>query len=273
MTQVIKILSGTTDSGGSTYAHLFLTNLLNEAGYDTTLWGPQDWHLNKCRGGILQDCRISSTDILISHFIHPDTFNNVQRKLHVLSIHEKELFPLKYIDTKKYYDKIHYVSQTQKDWHDVDHNYFICHPLIDSNLKLSETKPTERVAGIIGSIDRNKQTHISIKRALSDGHTKIKLFGKYVLKDGYYEQCIQPFITRYPNIIEPLIHTDDKQAMYDSVTDVYLSSKSETWSYIRGECEITGTRFHGTPEIELNFPRPLYSREEILKIWEKELGL
>ena len=52
---MIKIISGWSDKGGSTFAFINLTNTLNEYGYDATFYGPHTWHLDKCKSGILDN--------------------------------------------------------------------------------------------------------------------------------------------------------------------------------------------------------------------------
>jgi len=48
---MVKIVSGWSNRGGSTFAFINLTNALNKAGYDTTFYGPHEWHLDKCKSG------------------------------------------------------------------------------------------------------------------------------------------------------------------------------------------------------------------------------
>lgn len=273
MSKVIKIFSGTSEYGGSTVAHIYLTNLLCEAGYDCSFWGPHLDHIGKCRGGLISNTKVMSNDIIISHFIPSHVFAGVKCALHVLSVHETRIFPLSQHYNPKVHQLVQFVCNAQKEFHNVECPHFICHPVVDPTLKKSEVKPSSPVAAVVGSIDRNKQPHVSIARALKDGHTKIHLYGKYVLRDGYYETAVQPLIDFYPDIITPPEMCNDRQKMYDSVTDVYISTVNEPWSYLRPECEATGTKFHGTAQIEKNFDVPMKSREEILKIWVKELGL
>ena len=65
----VKIVSSWTRPGGGTVAHIALTNLLNENGYDCTMYGPHDWHLDKCKSDKFANCNIGPDEILISHFI------------------------------------------------------------------------------------------------------------------------------------------------------------------------------------------------------------
>lgn len=52
---MVKILSGWSNKGGSTFAFINLTNELNKNGIDTTFYGPHNWHLDKCKSGLLDN--------------------------------------------------------------------------------------------------------------------------------------------------------------------------------------------------------------------------
>jgi hypothetical protein len=45
---MIKIITAHSTYGGSTTAFINLTNLFNNNGIECKLYGPHDWHLNKC---------------------------------------------------------------------------------------------------------------------------------------------------------------------------------------------------------------------------------
>ena len=106
----VKIVSGWSNPGGSTTHHINLTNLLNDNGYDCTFYGPHDWHKDKCKSASIQECRLDSEDILISHFIQLPPANV---KKHILSCHETNLFPLRDI-LPQWYDLIHFVSNYKR---------------------------------------------------------------------------------------------------------------------------------------------------------------
>jgi hypothetical protein len=64
---------------------------------------------------------------------------------------------------------------------------------------------------------------------------------------------------------------NDKQAMYDLVTDVYHSSLHESWGYIKEECRLTGTTFHDlNGEVRTTITLP---KTDIVAIWKRELEL
>ncbi len=162
----VKIASSWTRPGGGTVAHINLTNLLNDNGYDCTFYGPHDWHLDKCKADKLDKCLLGPDDILISHFIEVPPQARVKK--HILYCHEKDVWPLKRINLARY-DSIVFVSNSQKEWQDVPwtHPQTIIPPIVN---KVNWETPNNRVAGVVGSIDKNKQTHHSIERALNDGY-------------------------------------------------------------------------------------------------------
>ena len=66
---MVKIVSGWSNRGGSTFAFINLTNELNKAGYDTTFYGPHEWHLDKCKSALMTELKINKDDTLIFHFL------------------------------------------------------------------------------------------------------------------------------------------------------------------------------------------------------------
>lgn len=250
----VKIVSGWSNPGGSTLHHIGLTNLLNENGYDCTFYGPHEWHKDKCKSAHIQDCRLDSEDILISHFIQ---LPPPEVKKHILSCHETNLFPLRFMPTEGY-DEVQFVSINQKEWHGVDVSCSIIPPRVD---KISWTSPKNNVAGVIGSIDDHKQTHKAIEMALEDEYDKVVLFGG-VNDPGYFEEYVQPFADH----IEVRNHVDDKEAMYGSVEAVYHTSIRETYGLVEAECKLAGVPYRGTE----NNPKILPDKE-ILKLWKKVL--
>ena len=87
---MIKIISGWSNKGGSTFALINLTNELNKFGLDTTFYGPHEWHLDKCKSDKLQNLKLTEKDIVISHFINLGLRPKVKKI--VLFCHEKNLF-------------------------------------------------------------------------------------------------------------------------------------------------------------------------------------
>jgi len=253
----IKIVSSWTRPGGGTVAHINLTNLLNDNGYDCTLYGPHDWHLDKCKADKIDKCMLGPTDILISHFIQVP--EQVQVKKHILYCHEKDVWPLKNISLARY-DSIVFVSNLQKEWQGVDHPSVIIPPAVN---KVGWQNPNNEVAGVIGSIDYNKQTHKSIKRALKDGYKKVLLFGE-INDTPYYNKTVAKSVRKARAIV--MGHEDDPAAMYGQVSEVYHSSLSETYGLVEAECRLSGIPFNGTSN-----GQAILEKEEILERWKKVL--
>tara|TARA_R110000824_G_scaffold74160_3_gene188780 strand:+ start:359 stop:1138 length:780 start_codon:yes stop_codon:yes gene_type:complete len=254
----IKLISSWTRPGGGTVAHINLTNLLNDNGFDCTFYGPHEWHLDKCKGALLKDTIIEPDDIIISHFVQisPD----VKFKKHILYCHEKDLFPLQEINLSQY-DLIVFVSNAQKQWHSVNHPSVIIPPLVK---KVNWTNPNNGVAGVIGSVDRNKQTHKSIQRAISHGFSSVKLFGE-VNDQAYFRLHVEPILHNNNNVILAG-HQDDPEVMYGQISTAYHSSLSETFGLVEAECRLAGIPFNGPSNNQ-----EILDEKEILKRWKKVL--
>jgi len=258
----VKIVSGWSNPGGSTLHHINLTNLLNSNGYDCTFYGPHDWHMSKCKAGHIRDCRLAEEDTLITHFIQPPQINV---KKHILSCHETNLFPLKQKPLHTY-DLIQYVSNYQKEWHNVDHPSIIIPGTIDD---ISWSNPNNGIAGVVGSIDEHKQTHVSVQRAFDDGYDKVLLFGQ--INDKLY----------FDSEIEPLLHTgkvsvknycEDKDEMYGSVEAIYHSSKRECLPTVQGECLKAGIPYFGMERNMRGREDYEFDNKKILSMWEDVLS-
>jgi hypothetical protein len=264
---MIKILSGQTNPGGSTIAFINLCNLFNENGYDCTFYGPHQWHLDKCKSGTFQDVNLKNEDIIIYHYL--DFFKTRPPvKKFVLSLHEKDLYNLN-VKEHNMFDTIHFLNDKHIEWHggkDQFKNYFISPNVVD-NL-VPSPKLDLKVGGVIGTIMHNKQTHKSIERALNDGCEQVHVYGQ-IGDYPYYNK----FMSKYESYKNVYFHdfTNDKQSVYDSVTDVYQDSLSETWGYIKVECDLTNTNYHGNDSVKDNFVS--MSNKEILEKWVKELEL
>ena len=263
MRQSVKIVSGFSSTGGSTLYFIKLTNLLNENGYNCIFYGPHEWHLDKCKSGYIGNpprngdpVAIYPTDILISHFID---FNlgPIKPKKHILSCHETNLFDLKGKDLSKY-NLVQYVSEAQKDWHGVNKEGVIIPPVAD---KISWEPPGTNTAGVVGSIDSHKQTHLSIQAALKDGYDKVLLYGN-VGEGLYFESKVKPLLTN--SKVSMMGSVDDKEKLYSTLDVVYHNSKRETYGLVEAECKLAGIPFIGPrndPEI--------VTTEEVLEKWKK----
>ena len=262
---MIKIISGWSDKGGSTFAFINLTNTLNQYGYDATFYGPHQWHLDKCKSGILDNSlTIDKDDKLICHFIQLPNRPNASKV--ILSCHEKNLFEVGKLN--QYWDKVVFLNEKQREYHNSYKGEFTILPNLREVLNKKENiDDSRKIAGIIGSVDENKQTHLSIQRAFSEGYEKIILFGN-VTDQNYYNSKVKPLMNE--NVIEYGFESD-KQKMYDMVDAVFLSSKSEVASLVKDECESTGTKFYGNTATDHDVKN--LTNDEIIKEWIKILEI
>jgi hypothetical protein len=218
--------------------------------------------LDKCKSGIIKHAIIDPEDIVITHFLKlPENF---KVKKHVLSCHETNLFPLKDMDLSRYHS-IHYVSEWQRQWHGVEHPYKVIPAMID---KVEWKDPNNKTAGVVGSIDAHKRTHMSIERALQDGYSAVKLFG-VVTDPVYYSNNVEKYVSSGE---AKLMGFMDKMEMYNQVCKVYSSSKRECLPLIQGECLYANIPFEG---LECNMRSESdyeFDDSKILSMWEDLLS-
>ncbi|MEI6610610.1 MAG: hypothetical protein WCO53_12815, partial [Deltaproteobacteria bacterium] len=178
---MIKIVSGSTIPVGSTVALVNLCNQFNAKDYECILYGPDRWHLDKCRSALLEDFKPQSNYIII-HDISLSSASDVYKLPALVTLPQKNyLFTIfKSFIPKKicrklkpdhfmllltcqgrdisrnrlpridFYHKIHAVSFIQQISNNKKMLSFICPNIVD-DLRKSEHKP-EMIAGIIGSI-------------------------------------------------------------------------------------------------------------------------
>lgn len=261
MTGKIKILSGWSEPGGSTVAHINLCNLFNSKGLDCTFYGPHDWHLDKCRSGHLKDVSIVPTDSIICHFLKLDK-NLFKAKKYIFSCHETNIFSFKEHGLPGC-DLIHFVSESQKKWQNVSVPSVVIPNVLS---KLDKAPLGTKAAGVIGSIDSHKQTHLSIQRAWDDGYSTVYLFGK-ISQPVYFENTIFPLLQTGRAFYKG--HLNSKQEMYNMVDAVYHSSKRETFNFVKAECLATGVEYKGLDSAESD--AEYWPDDRILNAWTKIL--
>ncbi len=282
---MIKIVTGWSNPGGSTVANINLTNLLNTNGIPAILYGPHEWHKGRCKSGQMEDICVEQDDVFILHFLPPAPRIPVRKV--ILSCHETELINFGFggggkpsMSSYDYcallktgvFDAVHFVSRYQRDWHNIDAFPNMVIPNVLSHLDLLEREKHNigcSIAGVIGSIDPNKNTHEAIQAALYDGCSKVILYG-IVTNEPYYSHKIQPLIDEHgKDVVAYAGHCDDQEMMYGSVDVVYHRSKMETFNMIAAECELTGTLYDG-PEPKYD---DLWLESDILEAWKNALGI
>lgn len=294
---MIKIVSAISAPVGSTIALVNLCNQFNSRGYNCIFYGPDNWHIAKCKSAKIYDFYPEYGDIIIINNIKLSSASELYHLkakfapnknanwLHLL----KNKFLLNFESTGKpdgikliftcpsdesfqirrmkyrLFDKIHYCSDTQKGYQSVEYPNFVC-PSFSSDLTESVQKP-DKVAGVIGSIKKENKIELSIERALQDGMKTVIIYG-YLIDPVYYYSTIEPLTKQYPGRIEFAGFVDDKQKLYDSVSDVYCAV-SKPWSLVKRECDLTNTRFHKPDSKE----DETMTNDQIFGVWKKELVL
>lgn len=260
--QSVKILTGWSNAGGSTTALINLTNELNKYNYDVTLYGPHTYHLDKCKSGNLNKANLTKEDIVISHFL--DIPNKLDVKKHILSCHEKDLF--KVGEKQNIWDTVVFLNQRHRDYHNTYNSNYVIIPNLRQDLKPTNKNGLEKICGIIGSFDYNKQTHISIERAINDNMVKIYLYGEPNNSD-YYLNTVKPLIDNKRVILKGF--KENKQQLYSEIGSVYHSSISEVASLVKDECYLTNTIFNGNESTNTQIVD--MTNEEIIQEWIKLL--
>jgi len=295
---MIKIVSGFSYPAGSTLALVNLCNQLNDRGHGCVFFGPDRWHLDKCKSAGTADFKPEKGDVIIVHNIQlfssadlyriHDQIEKLRKKTGRISLKEmilkripgsrkhagiklilscqgNALFPIRRLN-HALFDKIHYVHESQIHYHKVKHDHFIC-PNFDNPLIASRQKP-DKVAGVIGSIRKENRTDLSVEKALQDGMNTVILYG-YLFDPVYYYDAIEPLTRKYPGRIKFAGFVDNRQKVYDSISDVY-NTVSKFWSPVKRECNLTHTRFHGPDAYR---EEESMTNDQIFAVWKKELGI
>ncbi|MCG6533235.1 MAG: hypothetical protein L7F78_00795 [Syntrophales bacterium LBB04] len=294
---MIKILSGLSIPVGSTVALVNLCNQFNKRGHECVLYGPDRWHLDQCRSADVADFHPEMGDIIIVHNIRlfslhelykmGDKIQELRRRTWfsplqdmirkgmpgarkhdgiklILTCQATDLFPLNRLNLALF-DKIHYADFSQLRYHKIARDYFIC-PNFSDPLTPSKEKP-DRIAGVIGSIRKENKIEFSLERAFQEGLERVVLYG-YMSDPIYYYGFLEPLTKKYPGKISYAGFVNDRQKIYDSLSDVYCTVE-KPWSLVQKECLLTNTRYHG-PD-----PDPGESRtdDRLFALWQDQLGL
>lgn len=262
---MIKIITRYSKPGGSTEVFCALTNALNKRGHKTVFMGPHKYHLSKCNSyHITQGVPIEPDDILILHLMSVE--KRPKCKQVIYSCHEHEVFRLTNENIKGC-DKVHFVSEHQKVWHDIDKDSFVIPPYVED---LQPTKCAGNVAGVIGLIFPLKQTHVSIERALADGFEKVLVYGA-IDDPVYFKEKIQPLVDNEK--VRYMGHHEDKQMMYNTISHMYVSSLRETYSMTISEAMKANVIIEAIPGSEYIYCYREMHNEKITDMWLEELNV
>lgn len=294
---MIKIISGYSHAAGSTVALVNLCNEFNSRGYGCTFYGPDNWHMDKCLSGTLDDFIVDANDIVIVNDIPLLSIGDLANLKELVDESEKRRalktlgkFFLKLLPSTKpanyrlflthlsdgalplscarlsLFQKIHFSSSALRSYSRTGSPKFTSKSF-SNDLKRSEHKP-ERTAGIIGSIKRQNNIEKALEQALLEGMETVIIFG-YMKDPIYFYEKIVPLTITYRGKIKYAGFMDDKQKMYDAVSDVY-SSAHKPWSLVSQECVMTNTKYHAP---ESASAEGSMTNEQIFQVWKSELAL
>lgn len=256
---MIKIISGFTGPGGSTVAFNNLTNLFNKNGLDACFYGPNNWKGITCKFDSLSNFIPNQEDTIIYHYLK--VTEDLPCKKKILSCHETTLFQINKFKELKY-DAIHFVSEFQKNWHNLDG---VVIPNVVSKYPPKTKKPRKKVAGILGSLDANKRVPLSVERALKDEHNDIRLYGAATQIEHFFREIV-PLLGDKVSYRGP---ASNMAEVYSILTDVYHSPELETFNLIKAECHYAEVAYHGN---EGNDTQAEYwDDDRILEAWKKLL--
>lgn len=267
----VVIVTGWSNPGGSTESFINLTNAFNDNGINALMIGPHGYHLDKCNGKTIGKLgRVRKIPNLIWHFAPFQLAvldeHSVQNT--ILSSHEMWL---RQRQQQEYvFDHYHFVSEAQRDFQINDglvrpeEKSSIIPNILDPTLEKSDKTHSKKIGGVIGSIDRNKQTHVAIQKALDDGCDMVRVFGADT-DIPYHMEWVAPLL-KHPQVFWHGV-VKNKSKMYASITDVYHYSNSESWGYIKAECQFLDIPFHSNDET----PLVLKTEDDIVNSWKKIL--
>lgn len=261
---MIRIASRWSGEGGSTESLIELCNMFNRRNHDAVFYGPQNYHLDKCRGELFSSLKLLPTDRFIGHFI--ELPERPACKMSVLSCHEKETFPLQHKAIKGY-DIVRFVSESQRFWHGYSGKSVVIPDNVSELYLVSQSRSDEAIAGVIGTILPAKQTHVSIQRALADGKRLVRIYGN-IGNQEYFDQSVKPLLS---DRVVFHGHVRNKQAMYESISCVYHSSVSETFGLVKAECHKAGIPFFGSAGCDIDIE--ILPDNALFELWGQLLEL
>lgn len=262
---MIKIITGYSGPGGSTLAFKALCDAFNNLGIDAEMYGPHDWHLKfGSKYKRLFDYIPKKEHKLITHFL--DFKQDVSTLVDTIIYSCHEMWWFNFANLRECYDKVHFLTQEQADYHSSVKNYFLL-PNLRESIKISRKKTVKNIAGVIGSIEPRKDTEAAIKKALSDDCSQVLLFGS-ILDPTYYEERVKPLVD---DLRVRYMGHKEKSEIYSMIDRVYHMSTGEVASLVMDECFTTDTLFIGNG-ITTYQPQEVCN-DDIIKTWLQELDI
>lgn len=297
---MIKIISGYSYPANDTFALVSLCNQFNSRGYACIFYGPDNWHINKCKSGRLSEFSPEAGDIIIvndvaqwplGHLTNISPFIIKKRRKKrlaalrgalikflpsirssncklVLTCQENEELPLLSARISRF-NKIHFTNRTNSTIGRCFRTIYptFVAPSFFSDLDVIERRQT-KIAGVISDIRKEKKIEVAIEQALMDGMEAVVLFGAMKDPEYYYGEIV-PLTKKYPKRIKYAGFIDDRQKMYSTISHVYSADK-DPLGVVSRECAMTNTMLHAT---DLYNGDCKMTNDQIFAVWKKELGL
>jgi hypothetical protein len=258
LSQNVKFITGFGAFGGSTIALVEHCKLLSENGFNVSLYAPGQWHLGRFSGSRdISEFASERDDILVFHHVDLDVRPKCRKS--ILYLHEKSLWPLKGRNLLPF-DSLAYVSEDQRSFHGLA-GPIIPNPVGRMVNPLMHHPPGANVAGIVGTIQERKRQHLSIKKALEDGRSKVLLFGDF--EPSYFKSYIEPILSDkvlYMGLVEP----EDRMRIYNSFDCLYMFSSDESASLTLGECRLLDKEVVKSHEVR---DYDIVGDDEVLERW------
>jgi len=260
----VKFLTGYSGYGGSTICLLDHCKLLDSAGIDAHLYGPQDWHLSRYGKSMMScDFKALPDDVVVYHYLDADRRPSCRKFF--LFLHETNLYDLRLKDVS-FFDEVLFSSESQRAWHGANGGTIVPNVMDDLVCGSIHNPPNKNVAGVVGHVHPIKSTHVSILRALEDGMDRVHVYGPAY--PPYFDEQIRPMLSErvvYKGFYEP----ERRMEIYNDFDVLYHFGEYESACLVLGECRILGKKVVKCGAL---MDYDFYSKEQILEIWKSLLG-
>jgi len=276
---MIKIISNIEHPGNQKLSMLNLCKLFNNHNHKCELYFPTGNFSNKNYVKSLFDFKAEENDIIIVNDISLTSYRDLFKPDKLLSSNCSFKFKIKnlikylFSSTKNPFRKLILVTHDQhfdkkqkrklklSIFDNVVSDQNITCPIFD--IVESQNKES-KIAGIADDITKGGEITELLNLALKDNMQKIILFGH--LKDpSYYYQEIVPILSKHPNKILFSGFNEDRQSMYDLISDIYSNNNL----LIKKEANEAKVNFHCPKESK----EKLMNNDEVFSFWKQKLEL
>lgn len=276
---MIKIISNVEHPGNQMLSMLNLCKLFNNHNHKCELYFPTGNFHKEDHIKSLFDFKADKSDIIIVNDISLTSYKDLYKPNKLLTGSDSLEFKIKNLIRYIFASKKHPFKKLILATHCPDFNKkqkrklklsLFDEVVSDKNFSSSifgivESKNKEtKIAGIADDITKKSKIKELLEMALKDDMQKIILFG-HLKNPSYYYLHIEPIISNHPNKILFAGFNDDRQNLYDSVSDIYSNNNI----LIKKESTEAKVNFHSLK----NSTETLLNNDEILSFWKQKLEL